>query len=640
MNDVMRKESAYPLHAVSEKLGVSLATVNNWIKTKVIPPPDVQKLYSEAVFNRIIKQIKNDQKRLNSRANRSLQGKKTLYYCGISSKERKLLLQKLVNDFGNSGLSIAGGVLGVSLALLRSNKLINDNWKPNANSPLDKLLSQWYDKSDDKKIIKDFSLNYEIPNYNDDILGAFYQSIQSVSQKSAFGSFYTPPELLKDIKIPANKTVLDPCCGSGNILLNIITKKNDPSKIYARDIDETALKICHINLALFFNDVNIAPNISMQDITRNNKNNDQFNHDQFDFIVTNPPWGSKFTIKQKESLCKFYPELSTPEIFSIALYNARKMLGKNGELYFFLPYSFLNVAAHRNIRRFIFNDSSSISVKLLGNAFKGVLSESILLNLKNSLNVQSNKNKKEISVYDKDENIHKIQLANIMPPDYIVSAAGKTQDILLIDKIYKTRHTALSDNTIFALGIVTGNNKKYLIKEKSTASEPVYRGKDIDKYVLLKPAYNIVFKSELFQQVSNEEYYRQRKIVYRFIGDRLVFALDEKKSLILNSANLLISKNYPMETVVSFFNSDIYTFIFRKKFNSKKILKSHLQDLPLPVLTEEKHQYIKKLYNENISSKKINAESYQNEIDKIICGAFSINNEEYQYIRECISLPR
>jgi len=55
------------------------------------------------------------------------------------------------------------------------------------------------------------------------------------------------------------------------------------------------------------------------------------------------------------------------------------MLKKNGELFFFLPHSFLNVATHRNIRNYVFTGNNKIVIKLLGNAFKGVLSESVLI---------------------------------------------------------------------------------------------------------------------------------------------------------------------------------------------------------------------------------------------------------------------
>lgn len=43
------------------------------------------------------------------------------------------------------------------------------------------------------------------------------------------------------------------------------------------------------------------------------------------------------------------------------------------------------------------------------------------------------------------------------------------------------------------------------------------------------------------------EHYRSRKIIYKFISDKIICVLDEKQHLVLNSANIIISNRYPME---------------------------------------------------------------------------------------------
>jgi tRNA1(Val) A37 N6-methylase TrmN6 len=615
MNNLVRKET------IGEELGVSLATINNWIKTQVIPSPDIQNSYSKASYNKIIYKLKNDTDRLNARANRSMQKKNEICYPGITDKIRKKLLNELIEEFNKTDLSIDEGVLSLSFSLLRSNNLSDIDWKSNSRTKIDILLSSWIAKSSKPEIIRQLFSQYEIQNQNDDILGAFYQSIQSISRKSKIGSYYTPSELLREITVNPDKTVLDPCCGSGGILLNVLSKVHDQSKIFARDIDETALKICFINLALFFNDKNMSANISKQDITHNID-------EQFDFIITNPPWGSKFSKKEKDNFIASYPELQTTEIFSISLYNSVKKLKQDGELFFFLPYSFLSVSAHKNIRNFIFNKDNKIFIKLLGNSFKGVLSENILINICKS------SNESDIIIQNKSGNIRRLPLKNIVAPYYTVSADGNEQDAFILEKFYNTEHINLYNDTIFALGIVTGNNKKYLLDKKSKRGEAVYRGRDIEKYKFKQPEYFIEFQPELYQQTAPVKYYRQKKIAYRFICDKLVCVLDNDNSLILNSANLFISKNYPMETIVSFFNSDIYTFIYRKKYHTKKVLKSHLQNLPLPILSEDIHQYICSLYKKTFVIANNSIDDFQNEIDEIICKSFLIDKSEYAYIKE------
>jgi tRNA1(Val) A37 N6-methylase TrmN6 len=624
MDTLVRKET------IGEKLGVSLATVNNWIKTQVIPSPDIQNYYSKDSYNEILHILKNDFTRLNARANRSMQKKNEICYLGITDKDRKKLLDKLIQEYKSVNLSIEEGTLALSLALLRSNNLIDINWKSNNHSKIDTFLSSWIANSYNAEIILQLYSQYDISNLNDDILGAFYQSIQNISQKSKIGSYYTPSELLREITVSPDKTVLDPCCGSGGILLNVLSKAHDQSKIFARDIDETALKICFINLALFFNDRNMTANICKQDIVLNNTNDlfSKNNDELFDFIITNPPWGSKFSKKEKDNFIALYPELETTEIFSISLYNSVKKLKQGGELFFFLPHSFLNVATHKNIRNYIFNKDNKIFIKLLGNSFKGVLSENIMIHISKSSN-ESN-----ITIQNKSGDICQLPFKNIVSPYYIVSATSNNQDTFLLEKIYNNEHIKLQNDTIFALGIVTGNNKKYLLDRKSEKAETVYRGKDIKKYKFLEPEYFIEFQPELYQQTAPTEYYRQKKIAYRFICDKLVCVLDNKNMLLLNSANLFISKNYPMETIVSFFNSNIYTFIYRKKYHSKKILKSHLQNLPLPILSADTHQYICNLYKKTFVFANGSVDNFQDEIDEIICKSFLIDKSQYVYMKK------
>ncbi|AEF83459.1 N-6 DNA Methylase family protein [Leadbettera azotonutricia ZAS-9] len=497
------------------------------------------------------------------------------------------------------------------------------------DTPLDSFLSAWIMESKNPALVKSLYSEYEIINQNDDILGAFYQSIQSISQKSTLGSYYTPSELLSGINIPKNKTILDPCCGSGGILIRVLTKAHDPSKIFARDIDEIALKICFINLVLFFDNKNILPNILKQDIALVDSDNlfNQKLKEDFDVIVTNPPWGSKWTKSQKEYLLKLYPEIETNEIFSIALYNAIGMLKNNGELYFFLPHSFLNVAAHHNIRNYILKKNNKLSIKLLGNAFKGVLSESILFH------IETERADENIHVEDKDNNIYQLSKKSITSPDYIISANIKTRDFLLINKIYNTPHVNLKKDTSFALGVVTGNNAKHILQNPTEQTEPIFRGKDIQKYYYELPQCYIVFNPGAYQQIAPIEYYRQKKIAYRFISDTLICTLDCSNALVLNSANIFISVNYPMETIVGLFNSDIYSFIFKKKFHSCKVLKSHLQDMPLPILTTNEHKNIYDMYQKMILEEE-NMQTFQESIDKIICNYFSLDNKQYVYIKE------
>ncbi|MDR1149323.1 MAG: helix-turn-helix domain-containing protein [Spirochaetaceae bacterium] len=50
-----------PKPALAGRLGISLATVNNWIKTREIPQPDSGDEYSKDMFWYIVEKIENNQ---------------------------------------------------------------------------------------------------------------------------------------------------------------------------------------------------------------------------------------------------------------------------------------------------------------------------------------------------------------------------------------------------------------------------------------------------------------------------------------------------------------------------------------------------------------------------------------------------
>ena len=435
---------------------------------------------------------------------------------------------------------------------------------------------------------------------------------------------YTPSEILTSIKIPENAKVLDPCCGSGSILINTLSKNHNPSNIYAFDIDEAALLICHINLILFFNNADISPHIQKQDLIFSD-NMDLLSKDngKYDFIVTNPPWGSKLTKAEKDILLHDYSLLGTTEVFSIALYNSLKKLSENGSLNFFLPESILNVSTHKNIRKFLLNSHRNIEILPLGMAFKGVQSECILLKLSEII-------KGDTQIIVEKGSRYKLNSKNITAPDYLIPYNVSENDDVILSKIYSAKSVKLSYDTKFALGIVTGDNKKYIHYTKGVNDEPVFRGKDILPYKLKSPETFINFTPEIFQQVAPIEMYRSKKIVYKFISDKIVCAID-CNSLVLNSANVIISNDYPMEILVCLFNSPIYTFIYQKKFKSKKVLKQHFQDFPLPVLSNELNKSFCDVYSDIFAGK-----SNQENADKLICNYFKISDTEYNYIKECV----
>ncbi len=612
---------------VCDKIGISKATLLNWRREGIVGEmPNDDKVSLDEYVDDICNRVGN---KLSSRANRKFSNLRELITHGIMNDERFLLLQNIVSCFEKSGATVEQGVIALIVCQLRSENLLGGNWFCEPQTRIARDCTTWIRKmcKNEGQIpewMEMFSEFY-IPSRNDDFLGAFYQSVQTVSQKALGGSFYTPTKILDSIKVHSEKSVYDPCCGSGNILLNIISAEHDSSKVYASDVDPIALKICETNLVLFFKDANMKAQVFEKSLFEKSLLSEDAV--KFDYIVTNPPWGAKFSVSEKRELLRQYSEIETCESFSICLYNAMNFLQPAGKLFFYLPKSFLNVTAHRGIRKYILQNDFCIKIRLFGNIFKGVVSEVILLELQKFNESEEKFNESEEKGNECEEKANECEekfnennqieviTANqkyflpktvCQPPSFIIPAKSTPTDIRIQQQLFSHPYITLKNNCDFALGIVTGDNNKYIMDEKNPEigkGEKVYRGKHIFPYKLQIPTERILFDSTKFQQSAPEYLYRERKIMYRFIANRIICAISENGELPLNSANVFIPRvDYPFETIVALFNSELYANVYKKKYDSVKILRSHIEELPLPVFTQSQHSQIKSLYEQIVQT--------------------------------------
>ena len=96
-----------------------------------------------------------------------------------------------------------------------------------------------------KKILSKLKVNSN--NLYD--LGDEYESGLSNSYKNIEGIYYTPRNIVTEMFYQfkevdkTNLTFCDPCCGSGNFLLEAINIGFDPKNIYGFDTDQVAVEI-------------------------------------------------------------------------------------------------------------------------------------------------------------------------------------------------------------------------------------------------------------------------------------------------------------------------------------------------------------------------------------------------------------
>ena len=582
---------------------VSNATINNW-----------ERLGVEEEYL---------QKRLSKRANKRFSLKKILPIEYFSSVVEPALFSELLDKIKEFNCSNETVIYNFALILLLEHGLISisDNEISSNNPYLLEILDCYPHKRIDKNI-----LNLVLPYLEGDVLGSIYQSLLTEGYKNKQGSYYTPAIISNQIveSLKSNNLFLDPCCGTGSFLLAASDVISNPSNLYGCDIDKIACFIAKINLIIRHKDKHFRPNIYNVDFLIDNS---LLNQD-FDVIATNPPWGA-IPVKQYEEI---YSDILSRESFSYFIVKSFSFLKDNGNAIFVLPESILNVAVHRDIRKFILSYFNIESIDFIGKPFSGVLTDTIILKLKKSLSVSNNsillskENKKFVitqDVYKKNSNYNFSFMDN--------------QDYKILSKIYSQEYLTLKDS-LWALGIVTGDNKKYVVDSWQEGYERIYTGKEIQKYKLLPATKFINYDREKFQQVASDDIYRaSEKLVYKFISKKLVFAYDNQSSLFLNSANILIPriKGYSVKTVLAFLNSELFQYIYMKKFDELKILKGNLLQLPFPYLLKEQNKNIEMFVDTVLKTQDV---LHLGAIDDIIYSIFELNDSDIMYIKNEICL--
>ena len=458
-----------------------------------------------------------------------------------------------------------------------------------------------------------------LKNRQDDWIGFIYQSLTAEGSRILKGLYYTKPvivkEMLADIRVLNGEKFLDPCCGSGIFLLKV--EHAQLEQLYGIDNDPLAVMIAKANLMVKFNESTVYPQIYQMDFLLHAAS--ALGDMKFDYIVTNPPWGTEKgklhaseIIQSKEKASLFFTE-------------SFKFLNKNGIQHFLLPSSLMKIKVHADLRRFITHVTRMETLKCYRERFKGVFTDFLSLKVSNkpTFGTQS------YVVYSANNEVSRKEFKPL-DDDFCAIPMLADRDEAIIGKVERLRHDDLSHSQ-WALGIITGNNAKVLHERPRKGLEPIFTGKDIGKYSLKKASRYVKYNRADFQQCAKDEFYRAKeKLVYKFVSGHLCFTYDDQQRLFLNSANILIPKVDGMstKTVLAFLNSALFNFLYTKRFNDLKILKGNLSTLPFPKITAEQDKEFTSLVDEALKG---DVEA-MNKIDELIYSIYQFNAEEISII--------
>lgn len=526
--------------------------------------------------------------------------------------------------------------------------------------------------------------------YKEDLLGALYLSLRELTERKKSGSYYTPKDvskrLMKRAVADAEKArclqtlmILDPACGTGSILLEL-PKECEIEQIYGYDIDPIAIAIVRINMALTYHVCDrelLTEHFAVRDFLQ------EGSPETKDVILGNPPWGSAFTAEEKDRLSGNFRTAGQKSVESGDLFveQSLKVLRPGGQLCFVLPEALLQVKTHRIVRSVILEQSNIRRVEYLGEVFEKVQCPSVILTLEKKQPAESRDNRqagmeKENSDIEiiTEKRCFKISAEFSVQNNYAVRKDGiirlseerflldaTEEEFALLQKLAAAEDcVTLKGQAEFALGIVTGNNAKHLLKQWEDGCEPILRGTDIERFYTKKGSVYIRFVPENYQQVAPVQLYRApEKLLYRFVGERPIFAYDDRQTLTLNSCNVVIPavKGMDMRYIMAVFNSSVMEFWHRRCNHSMKLLRAHIEGFPIPLADKERQQEIIRLVErlreneqemqkyqvqmgDRLSEMVVNELCMTNEdirirLDWKIAELFCLTDEEYELVKSC-----
>jgi len=406
-----------------------------------------------------------------------------------------------------------------------------------------------------------------------------YQSQMSNSYRNKEGIYYTPQNVTEDFFIHVEGkldglTFCDPCCGSGNFIIEALDRGFSPANIYGFDIDPVAIALTRNRI--FDYSGYFSENIIQVDFVEYFLENPKLS---FDVIMTNPPWGKKISKDLREKYSNNLGIKKSSDTSSVFFITALEALNENGYLGFLLQEAFFNIETFSDTRQKALS-YKIIEIKDYGKLFKKLQTKAISIILKKSDSVGENKVKCQTGI-----DIHyRRQSSFSSNPKCIFNFNSNSDDSKIIDHLFSLPHVNLDRGVDWGLGIVTGNNKKFVKSDNFESGVPVYRGSDISKDSLKAPTSFIPSDLSLYQQVAPASLYTAtEKIIYKFITNKPCFFVDKNQCYILNSANMIVLRDFPInhDQLAELLNSQLISWLFEKLFSTHKILRADLTSLPI-----------------------------------------------------------
>lgn len=281
------------------------------------------------------------------------------------------------------------------------------------------------------------AIDFDLKNSESDILGDAYEYLigkfASGAGKKA-GEFYTPQQVsrvlaqLVTVGKTKLKSVYDPTCGSGSLLLRVAKEVKEVGAFYGQESNPTTYNLCRMNMIM--HDVHYKKfDIKNEDTLERPQHFDL----RFEAIVANPPFSAEWSASplfMSDDRYAPYGRLAPKGTADFAfVQHMIHQLADNGTMACVLPHGVLfRGGAEGHIREYLIKDKNYLDavIGLPSNIFYGTSIPTCILVLK-----KKREHKDNVLFIDASQHFEKVKTQNIM----------RAEDIDKIIATYKKRST-------------------------------------------------------------------------------------------------------------------------------------------------------------------------------------------------------
>lgn len=318
------------------------------------------------------------------------------------------------------------------------------------------------------------------------------------------GSYYTPIDLVQAmvnyIQIDNNKTILEPSAGDGRIVEKII-ERNNQNKIHI--IELVKEKSSELKKKFTKCDNVKVINCDFLEYCQNTL-------DEYDIVIGNPPYINRKILenKQLDMARSLYKEFALEpntfnNLWATFILGAIKILKENGEIFFVLPFEFLQVDYSVAIRNLLENRFNNIQIFVFEDkVFKDIQQQICLVHLSNS-EIKPYIEYNVIRGFNLKYPISSNKIYKNKPLEKWTNSIVSDDEIELLQNICN-KCISIKDIGNMSPGVVTGANDYFILDNMYVKSKRIkkYVEPIISKSTYLKDVF--ILDKNQFDIVSNK----------------------------------------------------------------------------------------------------------------------------------------